>query len=171
LIGVVSTETGLYLPDFRVSERIFRLVYKISERCTKDKRAVVQTLIPDYYAIKYAVRLDYKDFYRYESQVRKPLGYPPWTKLVRIVVQSREEEKAKIVAESIAKDIERKLNIEYSGPAKAPIYNIKGVFRWHIVLKFKKIDKEICRVVKEFIESYNYKGVNIITDVDPVSTL
>jgi|GEM_PF-860989 len=171
LIGVISTETGLYLPDFRVSERIFRLVYKISERCTKGKRAVVQTLIPDYYAIKYAVRLDYKDFYRYESQVRKPLGYPPWTKLVRIVVQSREEEKAKIVAESIAKDIERKLNIEYSGPAKAPIYNIKGVFRWHIVLKFKKIDREICRVVKEFIESYNYKGVNIITDVDPVSTL
>ncbi|MGB9682208.1 MAG: replication restart helicase PriA [bacterium] len=171
LIGMVSAETGLYLPDFRISERVFRLIYKISERCNKDKRAVVQTIIPDYYAIKYAVRLDFKDFYRYESRVRKPLGYPPWTRLIRILIQSREEEKAKIVAESVAKDLERKLAVEYSGPAKAPIYNIKGIFRWHIVLKLKEIDSEICRVVKELVESYNYKDISVTVDIDPVSTL
>jgi len=171
LIGVISIDAGLYLPDFRASERIFRLLYKLSERCTEGKRAIIQTLIPDYYAIKYAARLDYKNFYRYESQLRKPLGYPPYTRLIRILIQSKEEEKAKVIADSIAKDIQRKLNVNYSGPAKAPIYTVKEMFRWHIILKLKEIDKEICGVVKELIESYNYKGINITVDVDPVSIL
>lgn len=171
LAGILLSDTSLNIPDFRASEKIFNLIYSLAEQSKENKHLVVQTLNPDYYPIKYAARLNYKGFYMYETRLRKTLGYPPYSRIVRIIVSGLEEEKVKTIISSLSQDIKRRLDIDYSGPARTPLYRIKGRFHWHILLKIKDLNLDILRVVKELLNSYNYKGIDIIVDVDPVSTL
>jgi len=171
LAGILVPDTSLNIPDFRSSEKIFNLIYSLAEQAKDDKHVIIQTLNPDYYPIKYAVRLDYKDFYQYEVRLRRTLGYPPYSRIIRIIVSGLEEEGVKTIISSLAQDIERKLGISYSGPARAPLYKMRGRFYWHILLKIKDLNLDILKVVKEIINSYNYKGIDIMVDVDPVSTV
>lgn len=171
LAGMLAPDLALNLPDFKVSERVFRLIYNLAEQVKENKYLIIQSTLPNYYAIKYATKLDYQSFYKYELQLRRSLGYPPYSHMVRIVISGRKEEEVKTIAMSLASDINRKLGVDYSGPAKCPLYKIRGVFHWHILLKTKEINKNLSNVVKELVEAYNYKDINITVDVDPVSTV
>jgi len=171
LTGILTPDLALNLPDFKISERVFQLIYGLAEQARDDKYLIIQSMLSNYYSIRYASKLDYESFYRYESQLRKSLGYPPFSHIVRIVISGKDEEGIKTISYSLALDIKRKLGVEYSGPAKAPLYKIKGTFHWHILLKIKDLTLDILRVVKELIGAYNYKGISIMVDVDPVSTV
>lgn len=171
LASILVPDVNLNIPDFRAGEKIFRLIYSLAEQVKDNKHLIIQTLNPDYYPIRYASRLNYKSFYKYETSVRRTLGYPPFSRIIRIIVSGLEEEKVKTVISSLAQDIKRKLDIEYSGPARAPLYKIKKKFHWHILLKVRDLNLDILKVVKELINSYNYKGIDIIVDIDPVSTV
>lgn len=171
LAGILAPDLALNLPDFKVSEKTFRLIYNLAEQAREDKYLVIQSMLPNYYAIKYASKLDYKSFYKYELQLRRSLGYPPYNHILRIIISGKKEDEVKTIAISLASDIERKLGIDYSGPAKCPLYKIKGIFHWHILLKVKEITKDLSKVVKELLEAYNYRDINITVDVDPVSTV
>lgn len=171
LAGILLPDTTLNIPDFRASEKIFNLIYSLAEQTREDKYLVVQTLNPDYYPIKYAAGLSYKSFYNYETHLRKTLGYPPYSRIIRIIVSGTEEEMVKTIILSLSQDIKRRLDIDFSGPARTPLYKVKGRFHWHMLLKVKDLNLDILRVVKELLSSYNYKGIDITVDVDPVSTV
>lgn len=171
LTGILASDLALNLPDFKVSERIFQLIYSLAEQTGNNKYLVIQSMLPSYYPIKYASRLDYESFYRYESQLRRSLGYPPYSHMVRIVISGKDEESVKTIASSLALDIKRRLRIDYSGPARCPLYRIKKTFHWHILLKIKDLTVDIMKVVKELVGAYNYKDIGIMVDVDPVSML
>jgi len=169
LTGILAPDLALNLPDFKVSERVFQLIYSLAEQTGDNKYLVIQSMLPSYYPIRYASRLDYESFYRYESQLRRSLGYPPYSHIVRIVVSGKDEESVKTIASSLALDIKRRLRIGYSGPARCPLYRIKKTFHWHILLKIKDLTVDIMKVVKELVGAYNYKDIGIMVDVDPVS--
>ncbi len=132
LVGVIDADGLLGAPDYRSSERTFQLLFSAAGRAGRGPwpgEVIVQTNQPDHYAIRYAAQGDYQGFYREEIAYREMLSYPPFSRLVRIIVEGkRGEEKAN----RIAGDLER-AGVEALGPA--PIRPRLGVPRWQVLVK------------------------------------
>ncbi|MFQ6091046.1 MAG: primosomal protein N', partial [Candidatus Bipolaricaulia bacterium] len=101
LVGIVSADTTLDLPDFRAGERTFQLISQAAGRAGRGPKGggvIIQTYHPEHYAVQAAAELDYRKFYRQELQFRKELGYPPFSKVIQVVVEdlsaARAEERA-----------------------------------------------------------------------------
>ncbi|HJQ80245.1 MAG TPA: primosomal protein N', partial [Lacipirellulaceae bacterium] len=143
LVGVVNADTALHLPDFRAAERTFQLVTQVAGRTGRGPqggRVLVQTLCPDAPAIMAAVRHDLPAFAAQELAHRQPLGYPPFTSMVRIVVRGETERTAKALAEEIARRLQSGTEsgataIRILGPAPAPIARLRGNYRFQIQLQ------------------------------------
>jgi primosomal protein N' (replication factor Y) len=144
LVGVVSADTSLNLPDFRAGERTFQLLSQVSGRAgrgTSGGRVIIQTFSPQHYAIQAAARHDYASFYEQEIAYRRQLRNPPFTRLARLTFIhtndafcQREAEKIKkqLIGEIAARGIG---GIDVIGPAPAFIHRLRGRFRWQLVLR------------------------------------
>jgi primosomal protein N' (replication factor Y) len=144
LVGVVSADTSLNLPDFRSGERTFQLLSQVAGRAGRGPsggRVVIQTFSPENYAIQAASRHDYASFYEQEIAYRKQLHNPPFTRLARLTfvhtndaICQREAEKMKkiLIEESNARGIG---GISIIGPAPAFIHRLRGRFRWQLILR------------------------------------
>ena len=140
LVGVISADTQMLLPDFRASEQTFQLLTQVAGRAGRSNLAgevVIQTLQPDHYSLKHVLLHDFKNFYKEELEYRRELDYPPFSRIVLIEftggreneVQHRARKFADFLLYS-AKDLFRVL-----GPADAAIPKIKNQFRKHVVVK------------------------------------
>jgi primosomal protein N' (replication factor Y) len=144
LVGVISADTSLNLPDFRAGERTFQLLSQVAGRAGRGPsggRVIVQSFSPEHYAIQAAARHDYALFYEQEIAYRRQLHNPPFTRLARLVyvhtneaVCQREAEKVKnrILEESAARGIG---GIDIIGPAPSFIRRLRGRFRWQLILR------------------------------------
>jgi primosomal protein N' (replication factor Y) len=106
LVGVVNADTALNLPDFRAAERTFQLVSQVSGRCGRSAeagRAIVQTFQPESPAIKLAAAHDYEAFASEELALRERFALPPWRRMARVVIRDGDEEKARVMAEELAR--------------------------------------------------------------------
>lgn len=144
VVGVVTADTGLYLPDFRAGERVFQLLTQVAGRAGRREegaRVVIQTYVPDHYAIRAAQEHDYAAFYEQEIAFRRQTGYPPFSRLVRFVYAAGSDERARRAAEALAVDIRRLaarvLDEGWGliGPAPAFFHVQRGRFRWHLLLR------------------------------------
>jgi primosomal protein N' (replication factor Y) (superfamily II helicase) len=141
LVGVVSADTSLLLPDFRSAERTFQLISQVAGRAgrgTAAGRVFVQTYSPEHYAIELAVENDFERFAGIELDSRRTLGYPPYGRLLRVVFSAEAESDAMRLATDArrvldAADLPEGTTI--LGPARAPLTKISGRFRWHIMVK------------------------------------
>ncbi|MGH7564749.1 MAG: replication restart helicase PriA [Gemmatimonadota bacterium] len=140
LVGVVSADTALHLPDFRASERTFQLLVQVAGRAGRGDRpgrVLVQTWLPGQPAIVAAAGHDYEGFYRNEVQQRRGLGYPPGARLANVVVSGPDE----ISVESGAGAVDRHLRdrrlpgLRIVGPAPCPLERLRGRTRHHLLLK------------------------------------
>ena len=174
LIGVISTDILLSLPDFRAGERTFEILTRLNSLCVqKDEygEVIIQTNVPNFYIIKANIEHDYLQFYNKEISSRIELGLPPFTHIVRIIVQSPQEElginEAKSLTESL-KRINKIKTISIIGPLPAAIFRIRGRFRWDIMLKGKKVES-ICKLMRESFKDFKKKRNVVFTvDVDPL---
>jgi primosomal protein N' (replication factor Y) len=144
LVGVVSADTSLNLPDFRAGERTFQLLSQVAGRAGRGPsggRVIIQTFSPEHYAIQTAARHDYASFYEREIAYRRQLRNPPFTRLAWLVyvhtndaVCQREAEKMKdrLVEEMVARGIG---GIDVIGPAPAYIRRLRGRYRWQLILR------------------------------------
>jgi len=144
LVGVVSADTSLNLPDFRAGERTFQLLSQVAGRAGRGPsggRVIIQTFSPDHYAIQAAARHDYVSFYEQEIAFRRQLHNPPFTQLARLVYthtneavcqREAEEMKQRLLAEMAARGIG---GVDIVGPAPAFIRRLRGRFRWQLVLR------------------------------------
>jgi primosomal protein N' (replication factor Y) len=143
LVGVVSAEASLNMPDFRSAERTFQLLSQVIVRAGRGERpghVIVQALNPDHYAIQCAIEHDCQGFYRQELEFRREAGYPPFSFLAALSISGTAEKAVEEHAESTARLFARlkkdlKLRIEILGPAPAPLYRLRGRFRRQILLK------------------------------------
>ncbi|RMD57788.1 MAG: primosomal protein N', partial [Nitrospirae bacterium] len=175
--AVVSADIGLNIPDFRSAERTFQLLTQLSGRAGRgdDPGTVyIQTYNPDHYVFDFIKRYDYEGLYEQEVMFRKELSYPPFGRLIRIIV-SFDEKKKKWEEEeilSVFKHVDCSDNhVEVIGPSPAPIDRLKEAVRWHILIKgenpveLREKAKEIIGVIKR------RKYIKISVDVDPVYML
>jgi primosomal protein N' (replication factor Y) len=140
LVGVVGCDHSLSMPDFRAAERVFQLMTQVSGRAgrgTLPGRVVVQTYYPDHYAILAAAKHDYASFVERELKFRRWMHYPPFGVLANVLVQSPKLEEAVAWSAEIGRWFEKAVpeGVRVLGPCTAPIARIKGVYRFHLILK------------------------------------
>jgi len=179
LVGVVSADTSLHIPDFRASERTFQLLTQVSGRAgrgTTPGEAIIQTFSPDHYAIRSAVRQDYLNFYGQEIAYRRELLYPPFSQLVNIVssdpMDGYPEDRLRALASAITERVSDG-SVTLLGPSPAPLSKLRGLHRWHIVLKNHRPERsaELQEVLVGIAESMPASMAGVTIDVDPLTML
>jgi primosomal protein N' (replication factor Y) len=140
LVGFVGCDHALSMPDFRAAERVFQLMTQVSGRAGRGElpgRVIVQTYYPDHYAILAATKHDYASFVERELKYRRWMHYPPFGALANVLIQSEKLEDAARWSAEIGKWLHdnRPEGIRVLGPCTAPIARIKGVYRFHLILK------------------------------------
>lgn len=184
LVGVISADVGIHLPDFRASERTFQLLSQVAGRTgrgTLGGEVVIQSALPEHYAVKSAVAHDYEGFARRELEERRSPPYPPHVRVATILVSSPREEEAASEAERAAEWVRRFLlrppgsgaaGVEVLGPAPAPIERLHGRWRWHFLLR-SPAPSPLGKTLQVFVREFHPKGgdVRIVVDRDPVTLL
>jgi len=172
LVGVLSADTPLSIPDFRASERAYQLLSNLKDLLDPglgDRSSfVVQTRNPDHHAIKGAV--DGESFYETELQMRRMLGYPPFGKFIRVRFESRSFEKAKEAASEFASRLSKAEDVTVLGPAAAPKPKVRGVYRWHVALKGPDHESLATECGRALEALQRRSSVKVLVDIDPVQT-
>ncbi len=172
LIGVISADTALHLPDFRSAERTFDLLTQVAGRAGRGDipgKVVVQTYVPHHYSIQSAKDHNYHEFYEKEITSRKELKMPPYTHLVKVVMTGSHEKEVVRQILSLAKLIESRIDpqiYKILGPAPCIISKERGQFKWNFYLKGPSIDV-ISPVLKGALKDTKLKKAYITIDVDP----
>ena len=169
LVGVVSADTGLHLPDFRAAERTFQLLTQVSGRAGRGLlggRVILQTYHPDHYAIQAASQHDYQQFYEAELGQRRRLTYPPYVRLARLLYRHTSNERARAAAEQLASELRPELERAgldqgLIGPVPCFYERLRGEYRWQLVLRAED--------PTHFLPDPIPEGWAV--DVDPVSLL
>ncbi len=182
LVGVISADTNLHLPDFRATERNFQMLTQVAGRAGRKKKighVVIQTYNPQHASVAFARTHDYDSFYEQEIHRREELLYPPASRLVLIQFKNEEENKAVEQSARFSDILRRRVHgnsIMILGPAPAPIAKIRNQFRWHILIKAdKKFDPGgsfIRGLLKKTLEEMNLtQGEFVSIEIDPVNLL
>ena len=174
LVGVISADNSLNLPDFRAAERTFQLLTQAAGRCGRGDRpgeVLIQTYRPDHYSILAAAQQDYGAFYRQEIETRRELKYPPFSQLVSITVSSRNPDEVAKRAQALAEEIRHRAvgrPVEVLGPAPSPIPRLRGCHRWQVLVR--AAPGEAQGTLMEMLSKLREWAAGTITvDVDPVS--
>ncbi len=171
LVGVLSADTALRLPDFRAGERTFQLLTQVAGRAGRSilgGKVIVQTYAPDHYCVQAASRHDYEGFYAQEVEFRRQQRYPPWSSLVRLVCVDRDAQRCEAEATKMRRILENKIarlglpELDLIGPAPAFLSRIRGQYRWHLIARGKD--------PHTLLEGLDL-GRGWRVDVDPVSLL
>jgi primosomal protein N' (replication factor Y) len=183
LVGVVSADAGLNLPDFRSAERTFQLITQVAGRAGRSApggEVLVQTHSPDEIAIQLSRDHNYREFARRELASRKALGYPPFGKVILLLLHATEKVRVATAAEKLAellRDSARRLrlaDVQILGPAPAPLSKIRGQYRWQILLKgptSAALHKLVRKIISRGSRWPPWPGVRVRIVVDPVEML
>ncbi|KPL11182.1 hypothetical protein AMJ85_04300 [candidate division BRC1 bacterium SM23_51] len=185
LVGVVSADLALFLPDFRSAERTFSLLTQVAGRAGRGERpgeVLVQTYMPQHYAIRWAQTHDYKSFYTKEIAFRQMIRFPPIARAVAVVVSAKDKEAARaqsrnlgaMIRRCIRATAERDREMRILGPAPSPIARIRGRYRWRLLLRGRKpsvMHAALAEAIARFERLYPKPRVQLIVDVDPQDML
>ncbi len=173
LVGVINSDIGLMMPDFRAVEKNFALLKQVEGRTGRGEnkgKVVIQTSNPNHYCIKMLFEKDYRKFYDKEIEIRKSTEFPPFSKLINIVCYHKNEKTASANVDFIKKQIESSIsNISVFGPVPAVIYKVRGMFRWQLLIRYHK-ENGVKEKIKDIITSRKFSG-RIKVDVDPQEML
>ncbi len=181
LVGVVNADVGMHLPDFRASERTFQLLSQVAGRAGRGKLAgevLIQTSLPDHYAIRAAVAHEFTPFAERELKERESPSYPPHVRLANVVVSSPDQRLTARAAEDGVAWLRRWLEAgarsgtEIVGPAPSPIERLHGRWRWHFFLRSASAGA-LGRAAKALVEDFRLPSgdVRLALDRDPVALL
>ncbi len=144
LVGVISADVALTLPDFRASERAFQLLTQVAGRAgraTAPGRVIVQTFNPDHFCIQTAAAHDYATFSEVELAARERYGYPPYRRMIKLLYTSHDRYAAQVEATALASALERVVRerglaeTDIVGPAPAFMERLRGRYRWQVILR------------------------------------
>ena len=174
LVGVVSADTAINMPDFRAAERTFQLLTQVAGRAGRGVNpgeVIIQTFSPDHYAVQAAIHHDYEGFYRQEIVFRKELRYPPFSRFANLICADVLESSASGRADRLAAMLERVLppDVEIIGPSAAPLSRLKNQFRFHVALR-APVDAPLSDLIRAALEKLPASDRLAVTvDIDPLS--
>jgi primosomal protein N' (replication factor Y) len=171
VVGVISADTALNLPDFRSGERTFQLLTQVAGRAGRGLlggQVVIQTYHPDHYAVAAASEHDYEAFADHELAFRREQGYPPYSRLVKLTCEDSDYSRAQARAQQLAKVLRHALTSDglpvtnLIGPAPPFFARLRGRYRWQILVRHSAPPAFLSNV-------HIPAGWHV--DVDPVSVL
>ena len=179
LVGVISVDLGLSLPDFRSAERTFQLLTQVAGRAGRGElpgRVIIQTYHPEHYALVNARAQDYDGFYRHEIEFRRTMHYPPFSALINVLVRDKDYERAMKTAAQLGTELReagRDSAVRVLGPAPAPLARLKGEHRFQILIKARrrKSAREALDRAMERCIALGHNPRSISIEVDPVSLM
>jgi len=178
LVGVVSADSSLSLPDFRAAERTFQLLTQVAGRAGRGElpgRVLIQTFYPEHYAIQDALKQDYPAFYGRETQFRRVMAYPPFSSLANVIVRDTDLEKAirwsRQLSEYFSPHDGKGLRI--LGPAAAPLARLKREHRFQFLLKSPKrsLLAKVLGGAMTYLELKEIPETAVLVDMDPLSLM
>jgi primosomal protein N' (replication factor Y) len=179
LVGVVSVDAGLALPDFRAAERTFQLITQVAGRAGRGDlpgRVLIQTYHPNHYALKHATEQDYQGFYDEEIRHRRNHGYPPFVALALFLVRNKDAARARSIAQEVRNHLNQ-ANREHAcrilGPAPAPFARLRGEYRIQLLIKSRS-RKQMRAVIDEALKLFEEAGNDsrsVTLEIDPVSMM
>jgi len=178
LVGVISADASLSLPDFRAAERTFQLLTQVAGRAGRGElpgRVLIQTYYPEHYAVEDAVRQDYLAFYERELHFRRMMMYPPFTSLANVIVRNANLENAirwsRRLSEYFAPHDGKGIRI--LGPASAPLARLKKEHRYQFLLKSpkKSVLTKILSGALAFCDTNEIPQTAVLVDMDPLTLL
>jgi len=185
LVGVINSDIGLHIPDFRSAERTFQLLSQVSGRAGRGPRGgrvLVQTFNPEHPSIALAAAHDYETFVAGELAHRREHNYPPYQRLVRLIVRGRDQEAAGSFAERLAGVCRTALGglatpaaprpeVRLLGPAEAPVFRLKGYCRFHLQLQSPSA-ATLHQLLHAMLPVLRPPaGIEFTVDVDPLNML
>jgi primosomal protein N' (replication factor Y) len=178
LVGVISADSSLNLPDFRAAERTFQLLTQVAGRAGRGElagRVLIQTFYPEHYAIQDAVRQDYPSFFERELHFRRMMQYPPFTSLANIIVRDARLEKAIRWSRQLSEYFSPHdgKGVRVLGPATAPLARLNKEHRFQFLLKAQKrsVLTKLLRGAMAFADAKEVPQTAVLVDVDPLSLL
>jgi primosomal protein N' (replication factor Y) len=177
LVGIVSADVGLGLPDFRAAERTFQLLTQAAGRAGRGNLpgiVLIQTINPEHYAVRYASEQNYEGFYAKEIQFRKLMRYPPFAALANVLVRSQKQEDALAMSAELGRVLDpAPEGVKVLGPAEAPVPKLKSEFRYQLLLKAadRKRLNETLRDLQRFAREQKWPATALVIDVDPLTLL
>jgi primosomal protein N' (replication factor Y) (superfamily II helicase) len=175
LVGVVSADVGLGVPDFRAAERTFQLLTQVAGRAGRgDAPGIVlmQTVNPEHYAVSMAASQDYQAFYQKELHFRRMMAYPPFSAMANLLVRSEKKESAMRMSAELTELLtpppER---MKVLGPAEAPVPRLKNEYRYQLLIKSasRKALGATLRKLRAYTWEHKWPATALAIDVDPMS--
>jgi primosomal protein N' (replication factor Y) len=182
LVGVISADSALNMPDFRSAERCFQLLTQVAGRAgrgEKTGKVIFQTYNPGHYAVKFAQNHDFNGFYQTEIVQRRQLSFPPFSDLVKLGFSGPDEAKVRAAAAEFARILQENsaadpvMRYEILGPAPAVIAKIQNLYRWQLMIKTRD-PADLERLIQNSWQAYPYRkfpDVRVIRDRNPYSIL
>src|ERR1700722_12652088 len=178
LVGVISADGLLSMPDFRAAERTFQLLTQVAGRAGRGElhgRVLIQTYFPEHYAIQDAVKQDYLAFFERETNFRRTMGYPPFTSLANVIVRDTNLEKAIRWSRQLSEYFSphNGKGVRILGPATAPLARLKKEYRFQFLLKSPKrsVLTKLLAGALDHCEASEIPDTAVIVDMDPLSLM
>ncbi len=179
LVGVISADGALAIPDFRAPERLFQLLTQVAGRAGRGTLLgdmLIQTYRPEHESICLAREHDFHGFFQHEIAHRKALLYPPYTRLAKVLCDSPDAGRVQTASQWLATVLQRHTPetqpVMILGPAEAPVAKIQNRYRWHILLKSassRSLHQCLQAALTEAKQDRQHRqGVRISVDMDPV---
>ena len=177
LVGVISADMGLGVPDFRAAERTFQLLTQVAGRAGRGSVpgiVLIQTIQPDHYAIRLAAAQDYAAFYEKELAFRRALHYPPFSAMANVLVRGEKKEVALGMSTSLARLFTPPPDkLRVLGPAEAPVARLRNEYRYQFLIKAasRKALRELLQRVRRFAQEHKWGPTALMIDVDPLTLM
>ncbi|MBS4760077.1 MAG: primosomal protein N' [Clostridium sp.] len=181
LVGVINADNGFNLPDFRSCERGFQLLTQVAGRAGRGSnpgQVIFQTYNPNFFALESAKQQDYQSFYKTEIEARENFDYPPFSKIIRIILSSKNQFRAERSAQEIAMRLNEIIDkqsltepLALLGPCACVIERLQDFYRFQILIK-NKLGEKGHRFILNFLRQIKLpQDIKLTVDVDPIDIL
>lgn len=175
LVGVLDADLSLYFSDFRSNENTFQIITQVAGRAGREEKAgrvIIQTYNPKHYVFRFAKAYDYLGFFEKESNIRETTKFPPYSKIVRILIRSKDEEKALIATRkcyNLMREIKPTQKEIFRVKAmRAPLKKLKSEYRFQVVVWVEKeAEDEVLPKLYKVAASINEKNVVTFVEINP----
>lgn len=175
LVGIVDADMSLHFADYRACERTFQLITQVAGRAgrdTKPGKVVLQTYSPNHYVYRFAAKNDYKGFYEKECNLREVTKYPPFSKIVRVLVSGESEELCSRTLKGIFDDItvlsrDNRGSFAYFAAMKSPVKRIQNKYRVQILMRIVSCFDKIIGNVYNIVDKHTVSKVSVFVEINP----
>lgn len=175
LVGIIDADMSLHFADFRATERTYQLITQVAGRAGRESKSgevVLQTYTPRHYVYRYATTNDYKGFFAKECNLREVTNYPPFSRIIRVLLSSENEDLAISTLKNIYTDLseiveQNKESIVYFSAMKSPIKRMQNKYRMQILMRVKNNREKITKQVYETVDKYQNPKITMFVEINP----